>query len=96
MILKGIIFSFERGSFALDSADEENTYIPIPKHNDDEGEDDGDEDTNITFSNILPSLKSINPKFMYMYFCESIEALKNTWYGSTLMDKNMLKFNEYK
>lgn len=96
MILKGIIFSFERGSFALDSADEENTYIPIPKHNDDEGEDDEDEDTDITFSNILPSLKSINPKFMYMYFCESIEALKNTWYGSTLMDTNMLKFNEYK
>lgn len=64
---------------------------------DDESESDDDADdengSNLSFDNLLPSLKSLKIRHLFDFITESLQKFKNTWYGTKLLTpdkKNVL------
>lgn len=85
MMLKGILLSFDKRSIYANIAKKEG-YIALKiKRSDDDSED---ENVKIDMDKIYTSLKSLHPKFIYQFIMNSVQQLKNTWYGFNLMTKD--------
>lgn len=100
-LMRGILYSFDKSkSSSSRKIAEESGYIPIPQDKIKETmkiikiEDYLDEDsTDIPFTLILPSLKSLEPKLVYNFITESLQKFRNTWYGTRLLTSDKKDIN---
>lgn len=78
--LKSIIIFFNFQSNYVKLAEKEG-YIKIIKTY-----DENDDEENISYSDILQSLESVPPKYIYEYLCDVLSSFKNTWYGTKMLN----------
>jgi hypothetical protein len=89
-MLRGIILSFDKISDNIDEATDEKyitvrTSIGVKEYDEDESDDEG-ENIKITFSDVVKSLESVKPKFIYTFISQTLQKLKNTWYGVNILN----------
>ena len=90
--IKSLILSYEKLNI-----NENKTYISIESQSgikyevDTDDEDIGNYnkiDEELLNQYVLKSFKSLESKFIYNYICESIQKIKNTWYGYYLLNES--------
>lgn len=86
MFLKGVILSFDKRKKFRDEAIKSG-YIKIKTKVDD---DDDSQFANLSFEDVKVSLKSVGARFMYEFFRESIQKIKDTWYGFRILQSDKL------
>lgn len=98
-LMKGILFSFDKAHWSKTrKISEEIGYIPIPQDaikrllENEDFEDDEEDD--IQFSAMLPSLKSFDAKLMYDFMTECLQKFKGTWYGTKLLNETKTNIKE--
>lgn len=96
-LIKGIIYVFDRKSDFIGEASEDG-YVKLVNKKEKEDEYKDEEDIDISKSDIENSLRSIKYKYIYQFFCDSLQKFKNTWYASNLLndDKTDIRPKEEK
>lgn len=91
-LMKGIVFSFDKAMWSYTRKTAENAgYIPISQNaisnlmNDDL---EHDEEDDLQFIAVLPSLKSFSAKMFYNFITESTQKFKGTWYATKLLNND--------
>lgn len=101
LLLKGIIFTFDKTHHLVEDAVIEdpvtkNKYIKILKSIDDNKYNEDDDETGkITFFDVIASLKSVMPKYIYTFFYEALQKIKGTWYGTKLLSDDKLNILDF-
>lgn len=96
--MKGIIYSFDKSMWSITRKQaEKEGYIPISQNLTPIDEDfENDDDDDITFSMVLPSLKSMGAKLFYNFLTESLQKFKGTWYGTKMLNDKKTNIKESK
>lgn len=89
IMLKGIILSFDKSQLSHEAErDKEIPYVSIEKAMIETENEDDEEDKSISFEATLVSLKSVAKKYIYEFFMDSLNKLKNTWYGTKIFTED--------
>lgn len=96
-MMKGILYSFDKNKSSPSRRyAEELGYIPIPQDEIKElREIIDDEEDDLPFTLLMPSLKSIPPQIVYEFITESLQKFKGTWYGTKLLTNDKKDVDDF-
>lgn len=90
-LAKSLCVFFDKYYDNIDDAIDDG-YIKLGSEDIDEDNEDDDELNKLKISDVIKSVESIKPSHIYSYILDCVKKLKNTFYGTKLINKKENKF----